>query len=134
VPDVPPGSVTSVTCPVLAGVVEKLYPVIVTPAPVVGGTKEIPIEVAAREVTANVPAVLKSVVTSLVTGNVFPKVPNTPATDRLYLVPADKVVGDVMLILTEPLSRLFIVTPPETELDTFQVPVIGVPPEIGVSL
>ena len=117
-PDVPPGSVTSVTCPVLAGVVEKLYPVIVTPAPVVGGTKEIPIEVAAREVTANVPGVFKSVITSLVAGAVSAKPVSFPTTDRLYLVAAVKVVADVIVIFA-PVAVV--------------VPVIAVPPETGVS-
>jgi len=106
-------------------VAEKLYPVIVIPAPVVGGTKEIPIEVAAREVTANVPGVSKSVVTSLVAGGVFPKVPTTPTTDRLYLVPGDKVVGDVMDIVPPLLNKLLVNAP---------LPVIGVPPEVGVSV
>jgi hypothetical protein len=99
-------------------VVEKLYPVIVTPAPVVGGTKEIPIEVAAREVTANVPGLFMSVITSLVAGAVSAKPVSFPTTDRLYLVVAVKVVADVIVIFA-PVAVV--------------VPVIAVPPETGVS-
>ena len=138
-PDVPAGSVTSVTCPVLVGMVEKLYPVIVTPAPVVGGIKEIPIEVAALEVTANVPGADMMVDTCIVAGDVFPKrvvasVPNNPVTDRLYLVPADRDVGDATFIFAEPLIRLLTLTLLVTELVKAQVAVIGVPPETGVSV
>jgi hypothetical protein len=102
VPDVPAGRVTPVTCPVIVGVAEKLYPVIVAPPLVGGGTKEIPIEVGVREVTASVPGVDKSVTTSIVAGAVSAKGllvagnPLLPTIDRLYFVPGNKVVGLVM--------------------------------------
>lgn len=104
-PDVPPGSVTPVTCPVLVGVVEKLYPVIVAPPLVDGGTKETPMDVGEREVTASVPGVDKSVTTSIVAAGVSGKgllvagSPVVPTTDRLYFVPGNKVVGLVMVKL-----------------------------------
>jgi hypothetical protein len=111
-----------VTCPVVAvppeGVAEKVYPLIVAPPLVDGCTKEIPMEVAAREVTASVPGVDKMVVTSLVAGKLSAKPASFPTTERLYFVPTNKFVGDVMVI--------FVAL-------AFAVPVMADPPETGVS-
>jgi hypothetical protein len=138
VPDVPPGSVRPVTCPVMAeppkGVAEKVYLLIVAPPLVDGGTKEIPMEVAVREVTASVPGVANIVETSIVAAGVFGKSdpPSPfPTTDKIYLVPADKVEGDVIVRVKFPMnSRCLSVIPPTI----FPVPVIAVPPETGVKL
>ena len=125
-PDVPPGRVTPVTCPFMVaaapfeGVAEKVYPLIVAPPLVDGATKEIPMEVAAREVTASVPGVDKMVETSLVAGEVSAKPVTFPTTERLYLVPTNRVVcqGDVIVIFVAVAAA---------------VPVMAVPPETGVS-
>ena len=79
-----------------------------------GATKEIPMEVAAREVTTSVPGVDKMVVTSLVAAAVSAKPVTFPTTERLYLVPTNRVVGDVIAVAPA-------------------VPVMAVPPETGVS-
>lgn len=135
-PDVPPGRVTPVTCPVIAvppeGVAEKVYPVMLVPPAVDGATNEIPMEFAMREVTAKVPGVAKIVDTSPVAGNVFPirvvvEVPTTPKIDRVYLVPANNVVGDTIGMFAVPFNRSIMGLLAEIELDTLCVPVTGAP-------
>jgi hypothetical protein len=83
-----------------------------------GGTKEILIEVDAEEVTASVPGVANVVETTLVAAVVSAKPASFPTIERLYLVAANKVVADVIVIFAAV---------------AVTVPVIAVPPETGVS-